>query len=201
MFISALTPLACSHPILFNAHLERMLGFLPALVLPPQGDCGPTPTVGRPFPAGGGASSGPSAPAGRQGAFVFPPPSGSLGGNGGDDDDSPADHNEREHEDLDDEDDDAQLQLRLTALEFMLSLAESRPSMVKQSAPGWAAVVVRACLEGMGMGEDGSSGGGGAAEEEDTLNTWRGEDVSLISRSRLRLVLLEKWADEIDLRL
>ncbi|KAJ3506180.1 hypothetical protein NLJ89_g7010 [Agrocybe chaxingu] len=77
-FLSTLTPLCSSHPILFAPHLQSLLTFLPALILPAV-DCGPTPTVGRPFPTSSGSGNGNGA---RQGAFVFPPPgssSSSLG--------------------------------------------------------------------------------------------------------------------------
>lgn len=47
-FLSAVTPLCTSHPNLFSPHLVSLLTFLPALILPPV-DCGPTPTMGRPF--------------------------------------------------------------------------------------------------------------------------------------------------------
>ena len=61
-------PFCTSHPNLFSPHLASLLTFLPALILPPV-DCGPTPTLGRPFPGNGGISNG------WQGVFVFPPPS------------------------------------------------------------------------------------------------------------------------------
>jgi hypothetical protein len=51
------------NPTLFAPHLPRLLTFLPGLILPLV-DCGPTPTVGRPFPGSGRS---------RQGVFVFPP--------------------------------------------------------------------------------------------------------------------------------
>jgi len=62
-FLSALTPLCTSHPNLFSPHLVSLLTFLPSLILPPV-DCGPTPTIGRPFPGNGGISNT------RQGVFV-----------------------------------------------------------------------------------------------------------------------------------
>lgn len=126
-----------------------MLTFLPALILPPV-DCGPTPTVGRPYPTGGG----------RQGAFVFPPPSGSSY-----DDDEPHSNGNNEEDDADDDTEaDERSTLRLSALEFMISLSEARPSMVKKLS-GWTEVIVRACLEGMGEGED------------EGLEGWLKEDV------------------------
>jgi hypothetical protein len=40
-------------------------------------------------------------------------------------------------------------EVRKAALEFMLSLSEAKPSMVRKQ-DGWVPVVVRGCLEGMG---------------------------------------------------
>ncbi|KAF8799300.1 hypothetical protein BYT27DRAFT_7246140 [Phlegmacium glaucopus] len=54
--------------ILFSLHLASFLTFLPAL-MPSPIYCGPTLTVGRPFPGNGAFSSG------RRGVFVFPLPS------------------------------------------------------------------------------------------------------------------------------
>ncbi|PPR07809.1 hypothetical protein CVT24_002881 [Panaeolus cyanescens] len=151
-FLSTLTPLASTHPILFAPHLQNMLTFLPSLILPPV-DCGPTPTVGRPYPTGGG----------RQGAFVFPPPSGSQY----DDDDTNGSRNgvDDDGEGEDDTEADERSTLRLSALEFMVSLSEARPAMVKKMT-GWTEVIVRACLEGMGEGED-------------EVEAWLAEDPSL----------------------
>ncbi|OBZ65152.1 Importin subunit beta-3 [Grifola frondosa] len=59
-FLGTLTPLASSHPVLFLPHIPALLSFLPALLLPTV-DAGPTPTVARPNPAGGGSM------------FTFPP--------------------------------------------------------------------------------------------------------------------------------
>ncbi|GBE80930.1 Importin subunit beta-3 [Sparassis crispa] len=125
-FLFVLTPLASSHPGLFQIHLPALLSFLPALIVPTV-DAGPTPTVARPNPAAGGSS------------FVFPPPVQSGNGKGK----APAtadDHGA---------DDDQEQEVRKAALEFMLSLSEARPAMVKR-VPGWVDVIVRGCLEGMG---------------------------------------------------
>jgi len=151
-FLSTLTPLTTSHPILFAPHLQTLLAFLPSLILPPV-DCGPTPTMGRPFPAGGG----------RQGAFVFPPSDSSSATNG---EDEGADQDQDEGDDDLDLERDERSTLRLSALEFMISLSESRPNMVKK-VPGWTEIIVRACLEGMGELED----------EDEGLDGWLKEDV------------------------
>jgi hypothetical protein len=59
-------------------------------------------------------------------------------------------------------------EVRRAALEFMVSLSEARPGMVKR-APGWVGAVVRGCLEGMGEFED----------DEDSLEIWLEADVSV----------------------
>ena len=44
--------------------------------------------------------------------------------------------------------------VRKAALEFMISLSESKPAMVRK-VDGWTAAIVRGCLEGMGeLGDD-----------------------------------------------
>lgn len=122
-FLSTLTPLASSHPNLFAPHLPALLSFLPGLILPAV-DAGPTPTVARPNPGSGGS------------VFSFPPP-GQAGNGKGKAAATPEDEiNEEEDE------------MRKAALEFMISLSEARPSMVKR-VDGWTAAVVRGCLEGM----------------------------------------------------
>jgi len=150
-FLSTLTPLTSTHPILFAPHVQSLLTFLPSLILPPV-DCGPTPTVGRPFPTRSGS---------RQGAFTFPPPDSST----------PSAEEEVSSSPIEDEDDkDERSTLRLSALEFMVSLSEARPNMVRK-VPGWTEVIVRACLEGMGeLDEDETSG----------LEAWLREDVNYI---------------------
>ncbi|KAH8827725.1 armadillo-type protein [Flagelloscypha sp. PMI_526] len=57
--------------------------------------------------------------------------------------------------------------LRLAALEFMISLSESRPWSVKK-VPGWSETLVRACLEGMAELDESKE-----AEEE-----WLNDDPS-----------------------
>ncbi|EMD36115.1 hypothetical protein CERSUDRAFT_156882 [Gelatoporia subvermispora B] len=120
-FLSTLTPLASSHPVLFQPHLPALLRFLPALIVPTV-DAGPTPTVARPNPGAGGSS------------FTFPPALTSGNGKGK----APETEADEEEEEV-----------RKAALEFMISLSEAKPSMVKR-ANDWTAVVVRGCLEGMG---------------------------------------------------
>ncbi|EKM53787.1 uncharacterized protein PHACADRAFT_260306 [Phanerochaete carnosa HHB-10118-sp] len=115
-FLGTLTPLASSHPALFEAHLSALLKFLPALILPSV-DSGPTPTVARPNP--------------DSQTFTFPPSDvkgKSLATN---------------------DEDEETTEVRKAALEFMVSLTEARPSMVRR-VDGWTAAVVRGCLEGMG---------------------------------------------------
>lgn len=65
-------------------------------------------------------------------AFTFPPP------------DAKAKDPENAPED------EETAKVRETALEFMVTLSEARPSMVKRT-DGWAAALVRGCLEGMGQ--------------------------------------------------
>ncbi|KAK2464446.1 hypothetical protein APHAL10511_003594 [Amanita phalloides] len=169
-FLTTLTPLCASHPYLFQPHLQVLLTFLPALILPAV-DAGPTPTVGRPFPshsssstsagsAGGGASEN-----GRpQPTFVFPPVVSSLSSSSSPRGTVDADANGENDEE------DEKSTLRLSALEFMVSLSEAKPAMVKK-VPGWTDVMVRACLEGMGELDD------------DALDVWLREDPSTGSGS------------------
>ncbi|KAI0090866.1 ARM repeat-containing protein [Irpex rosettiformis] len=124
-FLSTLTPLASSNPSLFESHLPALLKFLPGLILP-SADSGPTPTVSRPHPDG-------------EPSFSFPPP-----GNSDPKGKAAA---------VEDEDEETK-EVRQAALEFMVSLSEARPSMVRR-VDGWVAAVVRGCLEGMGeLSED-----------------------------------------------
>ena len=120
-FLSTLTPLASSNPSLFAPHLADLLKFLPSLILP-SADAGPTPTVSRPNP--NGTSS-----------FAFPPPS--------------ATSDEKGKAAAVDDDDEETNEVRKAALEFMVSLSEARPGMVRR-VDGWTAAVVHGCLEGMG---------------------------------------------------
>ncbi|KDR69484.1 hypothetical protein GALMADRAFT_128597 [Galerina marginata CBS 339.88] len=159
-FLSTLTPLTSTHPILFAPHLQSLLTFLPSLTLPPV-DCGPTPTLGRPFPPGGGGSGG---RLGGGSAFVFPPPGVSSSSEDREDEEADADA---------DEERDERSTLRLSTLEFMISLSEARPNMVRK-VPGWTEIIVRACLEGMGeLDEDETAG----------LEGWLREDPSTSSSS------------------
>jgi Importin repeat len=129
-FLITLTPLTSSHPQLFAPHLQVLLSFLPALIIP-SADSGPTPTVARPYP-------------GTQ-SFTFPPTQ-----NGGPPDD----------EELDEEAE----EVRKAALEFMISLSEAKPAMVRR-VDGWVSAIVRGCLGGMGELRD------------DELSTWLDADV------------------------
>lgn len=133
-FLSTLTPLASSHPSLFEPHLPALLKFLPGLILPAV-DSGPTPTVARPNP--------------DSQAFTFPPPD--VKGKG------PATNDE----------DEETTEVRKAALEFMVSLTEARPSMVRR-VDGWTAAVVRGCLEGMGE------------IPEDDMEIWLEAEVSML---------------------
>ncbi|KAJ7512803.1 armadillo-type protein [Mycena galericulata] len=172
-FLTTLTPLCSTHPSLFAPHLQALLSFFPSLILP-SADCGPTPTVSRPFPIDGGEGN----TADRQGAFVFPPPqsphapttppasAGAAGStqatptSGAFDGDAPAER---------DLDADERQTLRLAALEFMVSLSEARPGMVKR-IDGWVGIMVRACLEGMGEFDEGD-GLAGWLEEDPSTNS------------------------------
>ncbi|KAF4612566.1 hypothetical protein D9613_012693 [Agrocybe pediades] len=111
---------------------------------PPSVDCGPTRPAVRPFPAAAGAGGS----GGRRSAFMFPPggssPNGGMdhGLDDGDDDTQNADGEEDNvNAELDLERDERST-LRLSALEFMISLSESRPSMVKK-VNGWTEVIWR----------------------------------------------------------
>jgi importin-5 len=127
-FLQSLLPLASYRPNLFGPHLRPLLNFLSALLLSQaEADPGPTPTVGRPFPGAGGGS-----------AFSFDfPPAGSGKGKAAA---RPQADEERE-------------EARKAALEFMLTLSEEKPPMVRK-VDGWAAAIVRGCLEGMGELDD-----------------------------------------------
>jgi hypothetical protein len=123
-FLSTLTPLCSSSPELFAPHLNALLSFLPALILPSV-DCGPTPTVAKPFPT-------------PQGTFAFPPSPASPALRKGSIED--ASYAEKE-------------EVRKAALEFMVKLSEGNAKMVRK-VPGWVAAIVRGCLEGMGEFDD-----------------------------------------------
>ncbi|KAG5341390.1 hypothetical protein C0989_010919 [Termitomyces sp. Mn162] len=139
VFLSILTPLCATHPALFLPHLNGLMHLLSPLILPIV-DCGPTPTIRRPFPPRAGSSPFPPTAGTTPTTFTFPP--------------GPA------ATDIDDtEERDLRQTLRLSALEFMLTLSEARPGMVRR-VQGWVDVVVKACLEGMGeLDEDGEGAG------------------------------------------
>ncbi|KAI8978352.1 ARM repeat-containing protein [Trametes punicea] len=118
-FLAVITELAGSNPHLFRPHIPALLAFLPSLLLPVV-DAGPTPTVARPNPAGGAST------------FAFPPV---TNGNGS---------GEAEKEAVGEED-----EVRKGALEFMTTLSEAKPNMLR-GVEGWVNIVVRGCLEGMG---------------------------------------------------
>ena len=62
----------------------------------------------------------------------------------------PGDDTEEDSVAMDEEKED----VRKAALEFMISLSEAKPGMVRK-VDGWAAAIVRGCLEGMGeLGDD-----------------------------------------------
>ncbi|KAF8827569.1 hypothetical protein HHX47_DHR4000278 [Lentinula edodes] len=161
-FLVALTPLCSAHPNLFHPHLSALLTFLPPLLLA-NTDPGPTPTVRAPYPTGLGGD-------GQSGSFATPTGSPS-----------------RELPVTETEDEEEGQSLRLSALEFMLSLCEARPSMFKKnSSPtsptgvnvgqGWIAVMVRACLEGMAeLDEESPYGTPGG------LSRWLAEDPTTSS--------------------
>lgn len=108
----------------------------------PSSDPGPTPTVAKPFPT--------------TQSFTFPPEPTSSSSNNGED----AGIDEEKEE------------VRKAALEFMVSLSEAKPRMVKK-VEGWTAAIVRSCLEGMGeLGDE-------------SLDTWLEADVGFVSFSFL----------------
>lgn len=175
-FITSLTPLATSHPTLFAPQLPNLVNFLPGLVLPPMGDEGVTPTVARPL---GGAPRATGTRPHR--SFTFPPPtpptttplSTGPGRHGLNLNTSFSISTANTHTNTHSHDDDETAkELRLTALEFMLSLSEAKPSMVKR-VDGWVGVVVRACLEGMGEFDEDETGS--------ELREWLNEDPSVSS--------------------
>ncbi|KAJ4482034.1 armadillo-type protein [Lentinula aciculospora] len=153
-FLVALTPLCSAHPNLFHPHLSALLTFLPPLLLA-NTDPGPTPTVRAPYPTGLGGDGQPDS---------FSTPTGSPS---------------REFPVAETEDEEEGQSLRLSALEFMLSLCEAWPGMFKKSAnvgEGWIAVLVRACLEGMAeLDEESPYGTPGG------LSQWLVDDPSISS--------------------
>ncbi|KAJ3514366.1 hypothetical protein NMY22_g14756 [Coprinellus aureogranulatus] len=188
-FLTALTPLCSTNPALFQPHLSALLSFMPQLILPAV-DCGPTPTVSRPFPTSRSASQ--SSTGG--GAFVFPlpgdapsslsssPSSSHSNGNGNNDEDT------SEEDALEQEEKDERSALRLAALEFMVSLSEARPGMVKR-VQGWVEVLVRACLEGMGELDEDEAGV--------RVREWLKEDPSLASDTDEGPAMYEQSIDRL----
>ncbi|KZT38421.1 ARM repeat-containing protein [Sistotremastrum suecicum HHB10207 ss-3] len=122
-FLSTITALAGSQPTLFSTHLSDLLTFLPQLLLPTPTD----PTTARPS-----ETQTPTAST----SFTFPPVA--------------SRHDEMDHdEEISEEKDEA----RKAVLEFMISLSEARPGMIRRSGAvgeAWVRSVVRGCLEGMG---------------------------------------------------
>lgn len=145
-----------SHPALFRPHLSSLLTFLIPLILTPlpssQAELSDaTPTVGNPNPRHpyGPAFTFPSTPTAsnphggtnnvNNPRFLFPPPNGVAGLPG------------RPHSlpnPVVAKEDEARDEMRRAALEFLVSLSEARPVMVRE-CPGWVNGVVRCCLEGM----------------------------------------------------
>ena len=141
--LSTLTRLCTSHPILFVPHLDSLIILLPALYghqsivgLHLQSDDLCLETVVSAIVIG------------RQ-KIVFSPPSQPS------DTSLPSlsstfnlhpDQNSTEDGEKDDEHDERST-LRLSALEFMISLSKARPNMVRK-VRGWTDIIVRACLEG-----------------------------------------------------
>ncbi|EIN06364.1 ARM repeat-containing protein [Punctularia strigosozonata HHB-11173 SS5] len=145
-FLATLTPLTSVHPVVFQEHMPALLSFFSALVVP-MADAGPTPTVARPFPSKNGNGS-----PGQDRAFSF------------DFVTTPGKGKEKAPEDEEKEERD---EVRKAALEFMVSLSEAKPAMVKRvSGNGWVVAIVRGCLEGMGE----------LPEDDDMLQAWLDAD-------------------------
>lgn len=174
---------------LFRPHLTSLLTFLIPLILSPlpsaQADLSDaTPTVGNPNPhqrhGSGhvGAFTFPSTPTASNPhghapngvnssnpKFLFPPP-GSARPFGV--------MNQASHQRpyVPTPEDEARDSMRRAALEFLVSLSEARPTMVRE-CQGWVNGVVRCCLEGMSEVRD--EGGEATVRWADT------DDVSLLS--------------------
>jgi hypothetical protein len=164
LFLQEIVGLATSHPHYFAPHLQTLLGFIPPLILPLQVDAGPTPTAGKPFPGSGHVTMTSVSTVGGSTQKRGPKGIGLntslvISSSDGDDEDRSA--------------------LRLAALEFMISLSESRPWSVKK-VPGWSETLVRACLEGMAELDESKE-----AEEE-----WLNDDVCLAFLSSSSLLIL-----------
>ncbi|KAF5368152.1 hypothetical protein D9615_010189 [Tricholomella constricta] len=130
---------------------------------------------------GGGGAGG---RAGRQGAFVFPP-DGMLSSSSSSSSPSSSMPESHKHagggegeEELAflAEEDDLRQTLRLSALEFTISLSEARAGMVKKQA-GWTDIVVRGCLEAMGEFDEEAEGGLEGWLSDDPLNSSSSADT------------------------
>jgi hypothetical protein len=101
-------------------------------------DPGPTPTISKPFPIP------------NEGGFSFPPSMSS-------------DQKGKVVEERDEE----MEEVRKAALEFMVSLSEAKPAMVKR-VDGWIPAVVKGCLEGM------------SDLDEDSTEVWLESEVGTV---------------------
>lgn len=72
-------------------------------------------------------------------------------------------------------DEDLKEELRKTALEFMLTLCEGKPVMIKK-VDGWAAAIVKGCLEGM------------CELDDDDLELWLQSDVNAVFFCRFYVI-------------
>lgn len=126
---------------LCTSHPSVFAPHLPALLgfLPtlilPSVDPGPTPTISKPFP-------------GHEARFSFPPSISS----------------DPEGKVVEERDEEVE-EVRKAALEFMVSLSEAKPAMVKRTE-GWIPAIVKGCLEGMGE------------LQEDSTEVWLESDVN-----------------------
>jgi importin-5 len=147
-FLATLTPLASVHPVVFLEHMQALLNFFSGLVVP-MADAGPTPTVARPFPTRTSSNGSP----GQERAFSF---------------DFAATSGKGKEKAPEDEEKEERDEVRKAALEFMVSLSEAKPTMVRKVRDnGWVVAIVRGCLEGMGE----------LPEDDDMLQTWLEADV------------------------
>lgn len=130
---------------------------------------------------GSGSSSIGSNTSPRGSAFLFPPPQ-NLGGGGhagnGYGASAGSDGGGAEHDDEDEEDEERE-EARRAALEFMVSLSESKPGMVRK-VDGWVAIIVRACLEGMGE----------ILDTQEEMNRWLDADVRPLISSTSEYLLV-----------
>jgi importin-5 len=184
------------HPALFGVHLGDLLGFFAPMLLPTIGE---DPITAKPVDfdgdsRGGGGRGLETPTTGARGVFTFPPPSargerkGSIsngrnatGGRG----------RSRDGDGEDSEDEETTVPenssaARLAILELMLTLTESKPSLVKRAGEvgsAWVRAIVRGCLEGLaeirgstkrwlravpGSGEIGGEGDEGELERDPT---------------------------------